>query len=134
MRVRIVMLVVTVAALLACTAASSAFVRHGYRAFPTCNVFDHPPRSDGTCVFGDAFGAVLVAHRRAHIHYKLCVETPSGKHRCYRKRLHGKGKPSRVGLFGRLADREPTGTWDLKWKHGGHLIDRDRLHVGSEGV
>jgi hypothetical protein len=26
------------------------------------------------------------------------------------------------------------GTWRLEWKHAGFVIDRDKLHVGIEGV
>ena len=131
---RIATLALATAGLLSCASAPSALAKRGYRAFPTCNVLDASPRPDGTCFFGDPFGAVLVSKHRSHIHYRLCIRTPSGKHRCLRKRVRREDKPSRVGLFGRLADQEPPGTWILKWKHGGHRIDRDRLHVGSEGV
>jgi hypothetical protein len=133
-RIRIaVLLAIAAFVLLACTSAPTAFSRWGYRTYPTCNVFDHPPHADSTCSFGDGFGAVLISKHRQRIHYRLCVRAPSGKHWCVRKRAR-EGKPSRVGLFGRRADRERPGKWTLEWKHGGHRIDRDHLHVASEGV
>lgn len=123
-------LLVTVGLFAADPAAGSAST---YRTFPTCSVFAEQPKADSSCVFGNPFGAVLYSKHRGTIHYRLCFRPPHTKQHCRRLKAHHR-KFSRARLFGRLADHAGTGTWRLTWKHGGHLIDRDRLHVGSEGV
>ncbi len=104
-----------------------------YRTYPTCEIFESKPSADNTCVAGDGFGAVLISKRREHFHYRFCWREPSHEHHCVRKAVRHRHRPSKVPLYNR-AFRDPFGKWRLVWKHGGHVIDRDRLHVGSEGV
>jgi hypothetical protein len=114
-------------------AAPSATAGRAYRTFPTCLVLERSPSPDHSCAEGDAYGAVFVAKHKAHIHYRLCFRPPHGAKHCVRKKTGHEGKPSKVGLF-TSGGTHAIGTWRLKWKHGGHIVDRDRLHVGSEGV
>ena len=104
-----------------------------YRTYPTCLIFEPKPQPDSTCTAGDGFGAVLISKRREHFHYRSCWREPSGDHNCVREAIRHRHRASKVRLYNR-AFRHPTGTWRLIWKQGSHVIDRDKLHVGSEGV
>jgi hypothetical protein len=104
-----------------------------FRTYPTCLVFEKKPRSDSTCAAGDGFGAVLISRHREHIHYRFCWREPSHEHHCTRKAVAHRHRASKVPLYNR-AFADPTGKWRLTWKHGGHVIDSDKLHVRSEGV
>jgi hypothetical protein len=99
----------------------------GFKAWPTCNIFDkRPPRNQ--CRFGSGFGAVFLSKFQDRVRYKLCVDKVGGRlHFC--KRTHQAGTPSGIKLFSRINRK---GTYSLTWKHGGTVIDRDDLKMKNE--
>jgi hypothetical protein len=101
----------------------------GFKAWPTCNIFDkRPPRNQ--CRFGSGFGAVFLSNFQDRVRYKLCVDKVGGRlHFCKRKRTHQAGTPSGIKLFSRINRK---GTYSLTWKHGGTVIDRDDLKMKNE--
>jgi hypothetical protein len=108
--------------------------RTGFRTFPSCGVRRHQSLGpDHSCFEGDAFGAVLISRRLNDIHYRFCWRRPDGKDDCVRKGPIGKRHKSTVSLYTKQGNHA-IGTWRLKWKHAGFVIDRDKLHVGGEGV
>jgi hypothetical protein len=131
-RRRFIALVVVAAMGAGALAAAGVASGSAYRTFPTC-LLAPSPSPDHSCFEGDGYGAVFIARHRAHIHYRLCFRPPGRKKRCVRKETHQRREPSEVGLYG-SGGTHAVGTWRLKWKHAGHIVDRDRLHVGSEGV
>jgi hypothetical protein len=129
---RLAIFVVTAAALLAIAVPGAEASR--FRTYPSCFVLGHESSgNDHSCFEGDGFGAVFISRRLSHIHYRFCWRRPDGKHDCVRKGPIGRRHKSTVALS-RRQGRHGVGTWKLKWKHAGHVIDRDSLHVGSEGV
>jgi hypothetical protein len=106
--------------------APNAFAGDGIRTYPTCVAFEQRPDRDATCVQGDAWGGVLIA-KREDLRYNLCVRGP-GDDDCKRKKAR-QGKPSAVAFF-----RDTVGTYHLKWKADGRVLDKDRVRVRSEGV
>jgi hypothetical protein len=123
--------ILSAAFIVAAVPAASAV--SNYRTYPTCLISTAKPKADSSCSAGDGFGAVLISKRRQRLHYRFCWREPSGDHHCVRKAVRHRRRASKVRLYNR-AFRHPTGTWRLVWKHGGRIIDRDRLHVASEGV
>ena len=120
---------VPIVVLAALVAASSAFGGDGIRTFGTCNVF--APDPDRNCAQGNPWGAVLISNR-GPIKYKLCVRRPGGNRDCYRKKAR-EGKESTVGFFGPTSPHT-IGTYHFTWKSGGRVLDKDQLHLHSEGV
>jgi len=116
--------VLVILGLIAGVAAPNASAAR-YRTFPTCNAGPNAT-PDNSCFVGDAYGAVFIAKFRAHVHYRLCFRPPGDPKRCVSKRTGEENERSPVGLF---ASGGGVGTWRLTWKHGGHVVDRDRLHV-----
>jgi hypothetical protein len=126
---RLAIILVAGAALLV-VAVPPAAGKRGFKTYPTCLAFSSngKPPKDATCAEGDAFGAVLLSDHHRPKHYRLCWKRPDGKHGCARKSVRAQWW-STVVLGG-----DGIGTWKLTWKHGGHVLDRDALHVASEGV
>jgi hypothetical protein len=111
------------------SAQSAAKRGDGYRTYPSCFPDGRP---DSSCSEGSGYSAVFISNRRNHVHYRFCWRRPDGKHRCNRKGPVTRGHESSVKLYSK-SGMHGAGTWQLKWKHGGRLIDRDRLHVSLEG-
>jgi hypothetical protein len=106
--------------------APNAFGGDGIRTYPTCVAFDQRPDRDATCVQGDGWGGVLIA-KREDLKYRICIRGPGGD-RCVRKKAR-QGKPSSVSFR-----RDMVGTYHLKWKAHGRVLDKDQVRLRSEGV
>lgn len=96
-----------------------------YRGYATCNVDQAKP--DRVCAFGSGFGAVFVAKKRDHVHYRLCVvNRQTDKVACFRKETDNAGVKSVIPLF-RKPIVSSTGEYRLKWRTGGNIVARDTL-------
>ena len=106
--------------------APNAFAGDGIRTYTTCVAFEKRRDQDASCFQGDAWGGVLIA-KREDLKYRICIRGPGGD-RCVRKKAR-QGKPSKVAFF-----RDTVGTYHLKWKAQGRVLDKDQVRLRSEGV
>jgi hypothetical protein len=119
-------LVVAIVIATALVWAPRAFAGDGIRTYLTCIAFEQRPDRDATCVQGDAWGGVQIA-KREDLKYRVCIRGP-GDDDCKRKNAR-QGKPSAVAF-----SRDTVGTYHLRWKTGGRVLDEDRVRLRSEGV
>lgn len=129
--------VVVLAAVLAVALPSQpAFGAKSFATYTSCGVgvSDAKPVPSKSCSQGSAWGAVLIARKRSHVRYKLCVRLPNDHRDCYSKETGKKGKVSFVKFWGPTAPHlvgKYLFTWRVKDKG---VIDRDRFELRSEGV
>jgi len=97
------------------------------RTYTYCGTVDTASR---TCGPQNLWGAIWDKPKYGRTKYKLCVAPPGGGKDCNRHDAGRRGYDA-VQLYGRYG---ATGTYVIEWRTGGHLIDRDSLHLtGGEG-
>src|SRR4051794_31471376 len=94
------MLLPLVVVLVALSAAPSEAKAKRFRTYVACGVADstYRPPSSHSCPVGDLPQAVIVNHRHASVHYRLCVRVPAGKTYCATHRARGGGRLNQRAL------------------------------------
>ena len=87
-----------------------------------CGSVDNAARSCGP---QNLWGAIWDRPKDGRTQYKLCVAPPNGGQDCDRHDASRRGYDA-VQLYGRYG---ATGTYVIRWRRGGHLIDRDSFFL-----
>jgi hypothetical protein len=127
MRLRLIITAIAIVALTA-VSVSDAFAGSGYRTYTTCGAGG----PDSTCAVGDGWGGVFQARNGKMTHYRLCVNPPPGASKKCKKLKTNRNGQDFARVFNWFSPR--IGTYKFTWKKGGHMIDRDAMHLRSEGV
>ena len=92
------------------------------RTYTYCGTVDNAARSCGP---QNLWGAIWDKPKYGRTEYQLCVAPPGGGKDCDRYDTGRRGYDA-VQLYGRYG---ATGTYVIRWRKGGDLIDRDSFYL-----
>lgn len=104
--------------------------RDRFETYPTCDVIgqSHPPIGR-RCSSDDAWGAVIIDHKRSETTYRLCIRRPERSRKCFRRRAYGRHQASVSGLWATRGFND-LGRYRFTWRLPGRgVIDRDWIRI-----